>query len=1502
VFFLSFFFFSIYGYSQIPAVVVSSYFNPPTATTATQSDEWTELFVVNDDVNMQGWTLQDNNAAQTTWMPPITFNNIALWNHVRAGTIIIIWHRSLNSSGILHPTDANPDDGYLELSANDPIYFTGGDFGGNTTLYINSAGDMIGLKDATGAYIHAIGHIASPPPGGSFQLWGGAALNHAAALGASSTWLYVSPGNTAVSWGNPKISGTTYTTASISGANATFGLPNTNATNLNSIFWRNQRQPTWTAPTALTPVTTAINTIQLSWNAATDLNPPDLTQGYIILRNTTGIFPPAATPIDGHTYTKGDVLGGATVAGHSSTNSFTDTITITCGGTVYYHIHAYRYATDNGGVNDLNLARGRAYNETSFATTNLTIPMGPVAQTVTGPSSYCSGTSGVAIGLSNSETDVDYNLFMDCGSGPVQVQGPISGITGNAISFLPQTITGPGPCTFSVTGTFAFYPSCSTNMPGPAVSILPTPAFTVDSTNGPSTCLGNDGSIILNGLTSSTTYTVVYTLNVTQITPISLPCIAGSVTISGLSAGFYYGITVTSPDGCVSMPLTATLSDPPNPPAPTIVASDNPICLGFSTTLSSPDCLGTLTWNPIIAGPPYTVSPVVNTTYTATCTVNGCESPSSAPLTITISPLTTISLVTPTPATCGIDNGTITINASGGTGALEYSIDGGTTWQPSNYFNNLPAGSYNIIVRDAGNCQTVYSLNPVVVGTTGGASVDNVAPTDEMCGNANGSITITATGGTPPLEYSIDGGGTYQVSNVFNNLVAGNYTVVVNDANNCSTAYPANPVVINNTAGASVDGVVTVAEVCGAGNGSITITASGGSVPYQYSINGGTSWQASNIFNNLSAGSYTVMVLDNNNCQTPYPSNPVNVGSTGGAIINSVTPTDATCGASNGSIVVIPSGGSAPYQYSNDGGTTWQISNSFNGLAPGNYIIVVKDNNNCQTFYASNPVIILSNGGATITGTNHVDASCGANNGSISITQSGGIAPFRYSKDGGATWQNTSTFSNLGPGTYTIIVEDANSCQTSSAPVTIVDRPSPVITVLTPTNATNGLSNGSLVSTATGSIPLTYSINGGAIWQNNGNFSGLSPNNYTLQVKDANGCITTSPFSIINVNSATVTLTADTSSACPGDNIIINVVGAGVTNIKGVNICISYDPALAVVMSVPYVAPEFQGPPITDTSIPGEIYFYDNITPLINIPDGDILFSIEFKGLKSGTSLFDWDNFKPGICGITDVSGNDLLIDLNPGMLDFYPMPPATIIGPTDACEGNPVTLTALGDTLTHEWTLPNGSKIAGQLYAIPSVSITDAGSYYLLSTTTTFQCTDMDTLLLNVHPTPQAKLANGDILCMETVGELTPGSGFSSYTWNDGSTLPSLSVFGEGTYWVKVTDAYGCEGSDTVSLVICPAALFVPTAFSPNSDGLNDVFRAKYSDIDPLQNYSIQIYNRWGQLLFEGKDINDSWDGYFNGKECPAGVYAYVIRFDKPVGKTFSQKNPYMGVVTLIR
>src|SRR5690606_28092895 len=129
-------------------------------------------------------------------------------------------------------------------------------------------------------------------------------------------------------------------------------------------------------------------------------------------------------------------------------------------------------------------------------------------------------------------------------------------------------------------------------------------------------------------------------------------------------------------------------------------------------------------------------------------------------------------------STCGSSNGSIQVFASGGVGTLSFSINGGTTFQGSNFFPNLPSGTYSIVVRDEANCEV---FDVAVIQDLGGPMIGPVTTTQSTCGFADGSIKITATG-TAPLTYSINGVN-FVASNTFNGLPAGTYTVYVRDGN-----------------------------------------------------------------------------------------------------------------------------------------------------------------------------------------------------------------------------------------------------------------------------------------------------------------------------------------------------------------------------------------------------------------------------------------------------------------------------------------------------------------------------------------------------------------------------------------------------------------------------------------------------------------------------------------------------------------------------------------------
>jgi hypothetical protein len=366
--------FCFYGFiAKGQAVVVSEYVDA-----VSSNDEWTELLVIEDNTDLRKWTLRDNNSSQNSWQPEITFENISFWNHMRAGTVIVIWHRSVSTSINL---DLDKSDGHIELHAQLPGYFSGGSFP-NNTLNIAVGGDLIELRDSSDNHIHVLGHRSVP--GSSFTPFIQHRLNHASPI-INGDAVYVCPGSNLSEYDGG--SGTTLTSKS----NSLFskGLPNVSISNplTNQTYWRSIRQPAFPSATLTATYNGGTGAVSLNWSAATDPYPLDSTVGYLILRNTSPTF---TDPVDSVSYLNGSNIGSATVLAQiytSQTLNYTDNTIINCGSTYYYKVYAFRYfCTDSKIVNQscgaINKARGRAYNETGTNVVSVSNPL-PITNVIT---------------------------------------------------------------------------------------------------------------------------------------------------------------------------------------------------------------------------------------------------------------------------------------------------------------------------------------------------------------------------------------------------------------------------------------------------------------------------------------------------------------------------------------------------------------------------------------------------------------------------------------------------------------------------------------------------------------------------------------------------------------------------------------------------------------------------------------------------------------------------------------------------------------------------------------------------------------------------------------------------------------------------------------------------------------------------------------------------------------------------------------------------------------
>jgi gliding motility-associated-like protein len=564
-----------------------------------------------------------------------------------------------------------------------------------------------------------------------------------------------------------------------------------------------------------------------------------------------------------------------------------------------------------------------------------------------------------------------------------------------------------------------------------------------------------------------------------------------SPTASNLPAGSYT-LFITDANGC-NLTVTGVITQPAAPLS-AAVSGTNVLCFGGTTGSASVVASGgtapyTYSWN---TSPAQTTSAATNLasgTYTVTIIDSkNCQTTQSVTITQPSAPLSgTISTTT---VNCyGGSNGSATVTPSGGTGPYNF-IWTTVPAQTSATASNLPAGAYSVLITDANNCSVTRTAT---VTQPASALAVTSTFTPVLCfGDATGSATVLATGGTAPYNYlwtSIPG----LTSNSTTNLTAGTYVVVVTDAKGCTQQAS----IAVTQPSAPLSGTLSVTNVVCYGNatGSITANISGGTAPYSYSwssIPGLTSNSASG----LTAGTYAVNATDANGCTfslsgtVTQPLAPLQATSSG---------QDALCfGAASGFAQVVPSGGTAPYSF-NWNTVPAQTTPVASNLTAGTYTCTVTDANGCTQFgiwTVGQPMPLM--------GTSVVnDVSCGgAQDGSIQVSIYGGTGNYSIS------WPNGSNSLNryqLGPGTYSYTITDENNC--SFIGTATVNEPDPFrVTVDTVSPKCISTEDGRITITATGGNGmLTYYINGEVF---NGMADGLGVFPYGITIMDQNGCDT----------------------------------------------------------------------------------------------------------------------------------------------------------------------------------------------------------------------------------------------------------------------------------------------------------------------------------------------------------------------------------------------------------
>ena len=409
------------------------------------------------------------------------------------------------------------------------------------------------------------------------------------------------------------------------------------------------------------------------------------------------------------------------------------------------------------------------------------------------------------------------------------------------------------------------------------------------------------------------------------------------------------------------------------------------------------------------------------------------------------------------------------------------------------------------------------------------------------------------------------------------------------------------------------------------------------------------------------------------------------------------------------------------------------------------------------------------------------------------------------------------------------------------------------------------------------------------------------PGNYDVYIESDLGCSFEDELDVIYHPNPVVSLGPD-QAHCIGETIELS------SDITGVDFDWSTDETtqeIEVNSSGYYsiLVTDDQGCEDTD-----EVYVVFNMLPVVDLPDS--LFACENQDLildaGADGELYEWSNDEETSIIIVEDTGTYSVIVTNEygctaedeTYCDFGASP--SIILPPDMhfCEGDTVIVEPIEAT--------EGEIIWSNGATGSSVEIYE--TEFLVATIENEYCEDSDAISISVHEIPNSPIAEEITICFDENPNGVPLAVFwndATYYWSTGEFTNSITVEEGGLYYVDMTDPYGCTGRDSILInTFCPdTALYIPNSFTPNADGKNDHF---YCVGKNIAEFDIEIYDRWGMIVYESNDIYERWDGSFNGGEhyVIKDSYTYVVKFRYYIDEvgTLSDYHQIDGYVTVVR
>jgi gliding motility-associated-like protein len=799
-------------------------------------------------------------------------------------------------------------------------------------------------------------------------------------------------------------------------------------------------------------------------------------------------------------------------------------------------------------------------------------------------------------------------------------------------------------------------------------------------------------------------------------------------------------------------------------------------------------------------------------TYTVvTRDANSCSSPASTVVTVTSSVPPTATLAA-TSDLCydTVNQSTLVVSVTGGTGALTYSLDGQPA-QTSNTFTNVGPGTHNIVVTDSNSCTSLINNIVIAPQLLGNATISKTLD----CTNAtpDATITVNITGGNSPFTYKVKRGtGAYGssinitgTSFVYSATTAGTYTFEITDSKGCITTVDA---IISPISNPTVTATPTQITCNGLTNGSVQLIGTGGSGGYEYNFNN-LGWSATSLYSNLSPNvDYTYLVRDSKGCSSASATIRLTQPT---VVTGTISATALKCsgtGTTPAVVTVTGAGGTGAYSYSFNGTTNFTSANTFSTSTAGTITAYIRDANNCQIGPLSVTIDALDRiTGITLTDSGY-DCSTNPPGGHVNIAavKTDVSAPIRFQIISGPAGYNSATnsdgeFKSLTPGDYVFQATDIKTGCSFTLPYTVKGSPDIITAGSSVSNIQCNGGTGTLQFTVNGVKNRGYDYvitnAGGTIIQQDNNVSETTTvinvtapqpaGTYTITATDRlTKCQSSFSVTITQPGSLVDFTATATNANCNNDNSQITVTATGGTP--------NYTYAFAK----------------SPSTVPSSAY------------GNSAVFTVD---TNSGADLV-WDIYVKDVNGCTTKKTITVVNDNLPTV--------TASISNQCAGSGNTFTITAVGTGLA-----PLTYSIDGTAFQTSNTFNVPAGTY-TVTVKDKNGCTATTTTPLIIYP----QLTAVGSVTKELDCTLTPnatitvtisgGKGPFTYTSKKGSgaaSAPSASIAGPtftftvsptnaDTYTFVITDANGCQTTAVTKVdpIANPTVTAVPTNASCNA------------------------------------------------------------------------------------